>query len=295
MTRSTWIWTGLATALTGGLLLTQLPAHDHTGMFASQRLHSEAITESSGLVASRTYEGVFWTHNDSGDTPRIFAINRLGELLVEVTVLGAHHQDWEDIAIDDTGHLFLGDIGNNRNKRLDLTVYRVPEPDPRSDTRSVQVDRTLPFRYANQVIGSSLPNFDAEALIWHAGAIYLFTKHRADTQSQLYRLEDRAGLNEQILQPLGTLELSAPDRDPDLAQVTAADISADGRRIALLTYGAIHLFELEGVTPWPLTQIRRIPLDPKEAQQAESIAWDGTALWFGNEQQWLFRLPEPGR
>jgi hypothetical protein len=295
MTRSTWIGTGLATALAGGLLLTPLPAHDHAGVFETQRLQSEAIAESSGLVASRTHEGVFWTHNDSGDEPRIFAINRRGEVLAEVAVLGAQHQDWEDIAIDDAGHLFLGDIGNNGNQRLDLTVYRVPEPDPHSDAQSVQVDRTLPFRYADQVVGRSPPNFDAEALIWHAGALYLFTKHRADTQSRLYRLEDRAGLDDQVLQPLGTLELGAPGMDPDLAQVTAADVSVDGRRIAVLTYGAIHLFGLTGATPWPLTPIRRIALDPEEAQQTESIAWDGAALWFGNEQQSLFRLPEPGR
>ena len=37
--------------------------------------------------------------------------------------------DWEDIAIDDAGHLFIGDIGNNDARRDELAVYQIDEPD----------------------------------------------------------------------------------------------------------------------------------------------------------------------
>ena len=289
--RKAWIVVVAATALAG--CLTMAPSARRGQAFDVESLiQSEAITESSGLVASRTHEGVFWTHNDSGDVPRIFVIDRSGSLLAEFSVEGARHRDWEDIAIDDAGHLFLADIGNNGSRRQDLTVYRVPEPDPHAQARSVQVERALRFRYGNQVVGSSLPNFDAESLIWHAGALYVFTKHRADTQSQVYRLEDQAGETPQVLQPLGAIELGVEGMNPDLARATAADVSADGRRIALLTYGAIHLFETAGAALWPLTPIRRVALDPREIRQAESIAWDGTSLLFGNEQRQLFRVPD---
>ncbi len=290
--RRAWIVVAVGTALAGCLAL--VPSNQRgQAVDVEGRLQSEAISESSGLVASRTHQGVFWTHNDSGDVPRIFAIDRGGSLLAEFAVGGARHRDWEDIAIDDAGHLFLADIGNNRSRRRDLTVYRVPEPDPRSAVRRVQVERALRFRYGNQVIGSSGLNFDAESLIWHAGALYVFTKHRADTQSQVYRLEDQAGGEPQVLQPLGAIELGVEGMNPDLAQATAADASADGRRIVVLTYGAIHLFEPAGAALWPLTPIRRIALDSRETRQAESIAWDGTSLLFGNEQRQLFRVLEP--
>ena len=143
-----------------------------------------------------------------------------------------------------------------------------------------------------QVIGTSAQNFDAEALIWHGGALYVFTKRRTDTQSEVYRLEDRAVGEPQVLQSLGTIELGVDSMSPGLARATAADVSADGRCVALLTYGAIHLFESAGAALLPLTPIRRITLDPPETQQAESLAWDGASLWFGNEQQQLFRVPE---
>ncbi len=37
-----------------------------------------AINEASGLAASRRNDGVLYTHNDSGDTGRVFAITTQG-------------------------------------------------------------------------------------------------------------------------------------------------------------------------------------------------------------------------
>ena len=282
----------LVAALAGCFAMAPWTTRGQAVDFESRRLQGDAISESSGLVASRTHDGVFWTHNDSGDAPRIFAIDHSGALLAEVMVEGARNQDWEDIAIDDAGHLFLADIGNNGSQRLDLTVYKVPEPDPRSGVRSVQVQSALRYRYANQVIGTSAQNFDAESLIWHGGALYVFTKRRTDTQSEVYRLEDRAVGEPQVLQSLGTIELGVDGMNPGLARATAADVSSDGRCVALLTYGAIHLFESTGAALWPLIPIRHMTLEPSETQQAESLAWDGASLWFGNEQQQLFHVPD---
>src|SRR5438874_9337753 len=61
-------------------------------------LQEKAVTESSGLVASRRTPGVFWTHNDSGDGPYLYATDRKGRALAKFTVSGATNVDWEDIA-----------------------------------------------------------------------------------------------------------------------------------------------------------------------------------------------------
>ncbi|MFO0950915.1 MAG: hypothetical protein U0835_07120 [Isosphaeraceae bacterium] len=63
-------------------------------------------------MASRRHPGVFWVHNDSGNPPRLFAVRVDGSLIREYAVQ-APNVDWEDIAVDDEGHLYLGDIGNN--------------------------------------------------------------------------------------------------------------------------------------------------------------------------------------
>lgn len=110
------------------------------------RFEDPAINESSGLVKSRRLDGVFWTHNDSGDRPRIFAVTREGRSIGAVEILKARNVDWEDIAIDDVGFLYLCDIGNNRNRRTDLIVYRVPEVNPKR-IRTANVAARFPFRY----------------------------------------------------------------------------------------------------------------------------------------------------
>ena len=55
---------------------------------------------------------MFWAHNDSGDVPRIFAIDRSGALRATVAVNVPAAVDWEDIAIDGKT-IYIGDIGDN--------------------------------------------------------------------------------------------------------------------------------------------------------------------------------------
>lgn len=250
------------------------------------------ISESSGLVASRRHPGVFWTHNDSGDSARIFAITGRGEKLAEYTVESAENVDWEDIAIDDAGRLYIGDFGNNGNARRDLAIYVVPEPEP-SGTGSVRALRKLRFRYADQqeFPDPTQRDFDCEAMVYWDGALHLFTKHRGNTRTKLYRLRiEDAFEGEVALAPLATIELGAPG---PLGVPTAADISRDGRYVALLTYLGIFIYERSGDSLVPRGPIARIELDLPRTRQAESIAWDGAALLFGNEQRALYRVETP--
>ena len=48
------------------------------------KIDSEQLLEGSGLAASRRPPGVFWTHNDPGDSARLFAIDRQGRVLGDV-------------------------------------------------------------------------------------------------------------------------------------------------------------------------------------------------------------------
>src|SRR5215813_6353086 len=96
-------------------------------------LENQSIKESSGIAASRRNTGVFWTHNDSGDGPFIFAFDRQGKHRGVWRVIGAKAVDWEDMAIGPgsrrgRSYLYLGDIGDNSKKRDQITVYRVAEP-----------------------------------------------------------------------------------------------------------------------------------------------------------------------
>src|SRR5687767_9826648 len=81
------------------------------------RFRDPEVRESSGMSSSSRSGDYFFTHNDSGDEARLFAVNRSGETLAVFRVPGASNLDWEDMARgpDDQGRpaLYLGDIGDN--------------------------------------------------------------------------------------------------------------------------------------------------------------------------------------
>src|SRR5919107_5771213 len=97
-------------------------------------LEDRSIKESSGIVASRRNPGLFWTHNDSGGGPLVYAFDRAGRRRGTFRVEGARARDWEDIAAgpgpaEGQSYLYAADIGDNGREREFVVVYRFPEPE----------------------------------------------------------------------------------------------------------------------------------------------------------------------
>lgn len=275
VTASTWI----------GLLLLAGCQASQSDWEPCGYLAAEPLKECSGMVLSRRSPGVFWVHNDSGDMPRLFAVDASGALLAEVRVQGADHVDWEDIAADDAGNLYIGDFGNNANERTDLVIYVIAEPeiDPKASAavESVTVTRRIPFYFPEQ---RAFPdrnerNYDCEAMFWDAGSLYLLTKHRSDLRTVLYRV------------PLTGDERRAAQREGEFevgSQVTAADLSPDGRRLVVLSYEYLLMFERPQQGHDFLSgQLHRVLI---EGRQCEAVCFDGERLIFANEQREMYCL-----
>src|SRR5687768_689361 len=82
------------------------------------RIQDAQLNEISGIVESSVHPNVFFVHNDSGDSPRLFAVDRAGRLLAELLLETVPLViDAEDIALgpapDGRRFLYLGDTGNN--------------------------------------------------------------------------------------------------------------------------------------------------------------------------------------
>src|SRR5262249_17851849 len=114
------------------------------------------LEESSGVVVSRTQRGVLWSHNDSGDGPNLYAIDRSGRLLATIRIGNATEIDWEDMGsgpcpsrIRSPRCLYVADTGNNGRARSDFTVYVVAEPllAAMRGRPSVPVAESFRFRY----------------------------------------------------------------------------------------------------------------------------------------------------
>ena len=81
-----------------------------------------AIVEQSALVLQ---DDLFLTINDSGDTGRVFVVDRSGAT-VGVTQWSDHPNDTEALAPAGPGYVWVGDIGDNLARRSDVAITRVP-------------------------------------------------------------------------------------------------------------------------------------------------------------------------
>lgn len=100
---------------------------------AGGSLQPAALTEGSGLAASRRRPDRFWIHNDSGDGPELYAVDGSGRSTGRWHVQGAEAVDWEDMAsfvLDGRPHLLIADVGDNAASRRSVVLYAIEEPDP---------------------------------------------------------------------------------------------------------------------------------------------------------------------
>jgi hypothetical protein len=205
------------------------------------KVSAKPISEASGLAVSLKQPGVLWTHNDSGDKPRVYAIHKDGRLLGTYTLKNAIAFDYEAMSLgpgpeQGVHYLYAGDIGNNdahRGKpRIHITLYRFSEPKvdvavEKPVKASVDVDQ-LVMRYPDGA-------HDAEVLMVDPtdGAIYILSKR--DPKSRIYRAPKPGPGNQEIqLEYLGEMTMN---------QLTGGDIAPDGKSIIVKGYNQVWYYQ----------------------------------------------------
>ena len=257
------------------------------------RIKNQSINESSGLVASRNTPGAYWTHNDSGDGPFIYAFDNNGETLGVFKVTGATARDWEDMSVGpgpqpNKSYLYTGDIGDNNEKRSEIVVYRFLEPDLKpSDKNSTKTQPRATERA--EAIRLVYPDgkHDAETLLVHpqTGNLYIMTKV-AFKNPVVYEATAPLNSNDVI-----TMKRVGEVRVPSIfgGAITGGSVSPDGRRVALCDY--FQGYEL--VLPDKSNNFDDIwkekmtGFDLGKRKQGESIAYrlDGNALLATSEEE----------
>lgn len=215
------------------------------------RVDDVALNEISGVAESRKDSRVLFVHNDSGDSPRFFALARTGQVLAELVLDTVPLLiDAEDIAIGkgpgSGSFIYLGDTGNNFASfgmgipRRKATLYRIPEPDIPYGSVPVKLHITEAFP-----IWLSFPDGarDVEAFFIdpRSGDLVMISK-QPDGRSQILGASAAllaAGGGQLSL--LGTLRFGQPPL-PGNPMPTAASISRDGSAILVRTYSSVFLF-----------------------------------------------------
>jgi hypothetical protein len=242
------------------------------------RLDHAAIREASGIVASRRHAGVFWVHNDSGNPPGLYAVRRDGSLIRGYTI-AAPNLDWEDIAGDDEGHLYLGDIGNNGLLLRVRAIYFIDEPDPAGPDPGAPLAVTKAWYYTYPPGG----RFDAEGLFVDGGRAVVVSKTQDGRPAGLFALPldvDAPLSGPVVLRPIGTLaEFVEP--------ATGAALAPGGRRLAVCSYKVVRVYgrAAAGSDTWNLLATVRY-----EANGVEAVTWDGDDLILASEGRTVYRI-----
>lgn len=265
------MWCMVASAL--ALASTSCGARVRSDLFqknpSSNTVRTPLITEASGIVASRRNPGVLWVHNDSGDAPRLFALDTNANLLGICPIVDAKARDWEDIAIGpgpdpNQDYLYIGDIGDNRARYPSVRIYRVPEP---------HVDPAQPFDHMPlgpaaeiELVYPDGPR-DAETLLVDPQTrdIYIITKR--DLFSRVYR----------AAWPQSTTAPATLERVTVLPWplATGGDVSPDGTKVIVRSlYNASLWVRPEGEPLWRAFQGPQIGLPLAYEPQGEAIAFD---------------------
>ena len=201
-------------------------------------VESPELTEISGLAASRQHPGLVWAHNDSGDSARLHLLDAdTGAAIGTWPLEGAGAFDWEDMAIstgpDNSHHLYAADLGDNFRIRRDIRVYRAAEPTDVTTPVALEVDEFI-FTYPD---GPT----DAESLFVdpESGDFIVVSKSWDDSPTTIYRAPGDTSPNTSTeLENIGELDLTGLS-----PLVTAADITADARVIAVRTTEEILLWD----------------------------------------------------
>jgi hypothetical protein len=238
---------------------------------------TRAVKESSGVAPSHYDPDVFWTHNDSGHGPRVYAFRlsaadrklKVAADLGYVDLRGARSVDWEDIASGPQDRLYLFDGGNNPPcSRADKCIIRFVEPriDPAGKPihqaarwESARLEYPDPDNPAKPATHNE-DRYDAECLLVHpnAGDVYIVTKRGNDnkTTARLYRLPAASirwdGRTVHVLQFVADLtpKMPAASLGGLASMVTGGAIRPDGQQVAIRTYLAASLFTLPAGRPF---------------------------------------------
>ncbi len=217
-------------------------------------IEDSRIVESSGL-ARDTRADLYWTVNDSGDEGMAYGITAAGD--VEGTLeFRVSPTDVEAVAMSGT-RLYVGDIGDNRAVRPEVTVFYFDNPEADDSTVTY---RSWDLRYPDG-------KHDAETLLVNSsGRMFVVTKGAKGSVYAAPEQPSTTRVNE--LTKVG----SAP------ALVTDGVFLPDDTRIALLTSSEVRILDAK-----TYAEVASAKIPPQDQAESLSLSLDGKSLLVGSE------------
>ena len=258
--------------------------------------HSD-INEASGLIVTDSW---LWLHNDSGDGPNLYAVDKTGEKRASIGVHEAFARDWEDMAsftdLDKT-YFLIGDIGDNKERQDQVTFYVIEKPS--SST-------TSPLLYTFTADYGTVGSKDAEAFVVDpiTKRLLLITKGRDGTLHYLEAIFPLPSQYKASIEPvINDVHLGAPhisfvevgqhsvgtiplDKREQSRLVTSAAIHPNGEWLVIRNYLSAKAYHRTDDQSWSDALAQdpcRIPLPLQPQGETLAFSPDGQSLWTVSE------------
>jgi hypothetical protein len=248
-----------------------------TGPVRIDELENKNVDEPSGLVFSHLHEGIIYTHNDSGGKAIVYITDTLGRHRGFIKLKEVWNRDWEDIAIGpgpDAGqpYIYIGEIGDNRQKYKSIRLFRFKEPKFLQDTIEVYPEK-LKLTYPD---GSK----DAETLLIDPISKDIFILTKRDSVNGLYRIPQEAFEHDEY-------EMEKV-MDLPISMAVGGDISKNGKRILIKNYFTVYYWErMDGESLVDAMSRNPVILPYKPEPQGEAIGFtpSGNAYYTLSERR----------
>lgn len=226
-------------------------------------VENSALSEASGLAASRVNPGYFWSHNDSGNPNVLYYFDDTGKGLREFELVGTQNRDWEDMAIvgesDGSATVYVADFGDNNAAYTDYTIYWFREP--------VVNARTLSKISNVNSIKFKLPDGarDMECLLIDQKTKDIFIVSKRENNKRLYKISasnvvPSARVQAEFVQELSfSIPIIADPRVVSVNFISGGAISADNSEILIKNYFEMHYWKLSSGESIP-SALKRPPI-----------------------------------
>jgi hypothetical protein len=251
------------------------------------RLQDKQMDEISGIAASTFGNDIWYVHNDSGDTSRIFAITPKGNIKRVIYFKGDPKEilgvrDCEDIAVGvgpvkGKSYIYMADIGDNGSERKYITVYRIEEKKSWKDSIIHAKAVPIHFKYPDG------PR-DAESLMIDPieNLIYIVSKRTDSVNVYTSPLNFKA--NDTVMLTR-RCKLYFEGFRP-FKWITAGDISRDGQQILLKSYEKVYYWKRSNNEPIWQTMLKKpkeLPYKFEKQGEAVGFTLDGKGYYTTSE------------
>jgi hypothetical protein len=244
------------------------------------------LVENSAAAMSMTQPGIFFSINDSGNDPLLFALDTTGRGRGVWRVTNANNVDWEAASIGPCAAaasawcVYIGDVGDNEAHHRSRKIYRVAEPramEPTSGRRDALDAERVTFEYPNG------PQ-DVEAMyVARNTDVFLIAKRprlnkaRQPLPALLYRIpasawSEKGRVIAELVDSLPIAPGSAPFR-----VITDAALSPDAKHLAVRTYMQLYIFDTDPATGRVNHEISPTVCNllTVDETQGEGVTWAG--------------------